>query len=1614
MPLATLNIPPYHDDFFANNVDGKNYIRILFRGGRAVQARELTQLQTAIQSQIDRFGQSIYKEGTAVIDGLASIDNFCSWVKVASFYTGVTADSLLGARVYSDSGPSAQIIGHKIISGTTYLFLKYIGADAATGLISSFTASSVLKLISNASTVATIDSTSYTGNGTRFSINSGVYFIAGNFISVETTNIFELTNNLTGQLFLTVTENVVTATDDNTLYDNAAGSSNYAAPGADRYQIILGLNFIDSVTLAAETTSPHRTHLLTVEDGRVHTLARTEYSNLERTLAQRTFEESGNYTVRPFQLDVREHLDNGTNRGYKTLANGGDESKLAITIEPSVAYVDGYRVELADKKIISINKARNTSEFFDIAQSLSLGNYLYGKFLVTSQAGLDISQIDRVYDIKNSGGTIIGNCRIRLVKRASALYSTYQFFLSDINMTGGNLFSSARSFVYSSSVAITITDIDGNILAGGSAATLYDSSSVKLLFSLPFDAVKTFKPILDIRYQTIRRYMFTPLTSATFVTLSESLNNTIESTSTSDYFITNGNNLLTETDFSISGTSSSRIINFVAPKSGTVTVFAVVTKVHTAADSTSKTLSTTSTDITVTGGVLQARTMTNGVSTIGGLNQEDVFEITSISHSTAGDVTSKYKLYSGQTDEFYCQSYISLKTGETSPVNGTLTVTFKYFTHGSTGDYFNVDSYPTATIGYNAIPSYSGVRLSNTIDFRKKKSLLTSQDQLNAGCTFAAQLSQYLSRIDKVVVSASSEFKVIAGNPAMSPSEPVTPDGHMALHTLVIPAYTFDVKDVIVTFIDNKRYTMRDIGAIDARVRNLEYYTSLSLLEKETTSLDIGARYKNGILVDSFVGHNVGDITNKDYSCAIDSNAKQLRPKASVNNLRLTHSSIVGDAVIVNGLAMKGYYEVDHISQRLASSAENVNPYNVFSWIGSTKLSPSSDEWKDMVRRPDVVINQDGTYDAVVALAESQGVLGTHWNEWTTNWVGKPVKTTTKSALHALKAPDGKLRQKTTVITTRTEQSGRNGSVTTVTPDTVVTPMGDKVVDSSIVPFIRSRKVYFKGEQLKPNTRVYLYFDGSDITAYCTQGSSGDFDANQFYNSTHEVIANESFPYSEVGAGGIGGTSSGVLQTNQNGVIEGYFVIPNNSKLRFRTGERTVRIIDNANDLTTTGTYAEGVYTAAGVINTVQATSISTRVPRFTTTAVSESKTSVITDSTKVTWGDPLAQSFIIGDIPGGIFITSVDLFFKAKDVSIPVSVHIVSCENGIPTQKVIPFSKVTLYPSSVAISNNSTTATKFTFDSPVHLSDGIEYAMVVTSNSDSYLMWVAEIGQTDVASGNRITANPYAGVMFKSQNSSTWTPDQTKDFKFVMRRAQFNAGSTGVVNFNELVPSGTSFSYSLINTIAQQLYFPGAGVNWTLTLADEGGLIRTLDINENLDLERIRSITYPLGASNIKVSATISSTGYLSGIVDLDRISMIFVNNIVNNSSSGETSSSGGSALAKYITRPVVLNNSADRLHIYLALNRPQYTDIKVYVKTTINPDLLVSTSWVEITPYKSIPISSDIEDYTEVQFIAGDDLGEVVGSFTTFTVKIVMLSDTASTSAVPTIKDFRCIASL
>ena len=108
----------------------------------------------------------------------------------------------------------------------------------------------------------------------------------------------------------------------------------------------------------------------------------------------------------------------------------------------------------------------------------------------------------------------------------------------------------------------------------------------------------------------------------------------------------------------------------------------------------------------------------------------------------------------------------------------------------------------------------------------------------------------------------------------------------MQLGQIDLPAYLYNVDDAEISMIDNRRYTMRDIGNIEDRVENLERVTSLSLLELGTESLRIedsegNNRFKSGIFVDDFDDNSLSD-NDLTTASIIDG---ELRPIAFRNTL---------------------------------------------------------------------------------------------------------------------------------------------------------------------------------------------------------------------------------------------------------------------------------------------------------------------------------------------------------------------------------------------------------------------------------------------------------------------------------------------------------------------------------------------------------------------------------------------------------------------------------------------------------------------------------------------------------------------------------------------------------
>ena len=357
----------------------------------------------------------------------------------------------------------------------------------------------------------------------------------------------------------------------------------------------------------------------------------------------------------------------------------------------------------------------------------------------------------------------------------------------------------------------------------------------------------------------------------------------------------------------------------------------------------------------------------------------------------------------------------------------------------------------------------------------------------------------------------------------------------------------------------------------------------------------------------------------------------------------------------------------------------------------------------------------------------------------------------------------------------RTDRMIRTGVTTSVVEEFSET-RADRVVSTNIAQSMRARDITVTGENFKPNTPYFVFFDGINVNAHMTPTSA------------------------TYGMGGA--TSKGTnLRSDNLGAISATFSIPNTDTLSFSTGDKTLKI---TSDSTGAASLSEGEaqYAANGQIRVVQEEITSTRNGRVIVDELSDSRDVAREVRQQVRWVDPLAQSFLV-DKKGGIFVSSVELYFGAKDTALPVSVQIRHMENGFPTQKILPFGDKTLNPSSVNTSADASVATKFTFDSPIYLESGREYCAVVMTNSNVYTSWVSEMGQKDIKTNDFIDQQPYAGSLFKSQNNSTWTPDQMKDLKMTINRCKFTTGSTASVVFENGVLPAEKLQTNPIETVS-------------------------------------------------------------------------------------------------------------------------------------------------------------------------------------------------------------------
>lgn len=748
-----------------------------------------------------------------------------------------------------------------------------------------------------------------------------------------------------------------------------------------------------------------------------------------------------------------------------------------------------------------------------------------------------------------------------------------------------------------------------------------------------------------------------------------------------------------------------------------------------------------------------------------------------------------------------------------------------------------------------------------------------SDEKLPAGFIEANEVEYYLGRIDHLYINKIGEFVTKKGSPSLDPKEPGDRiKNAMKLISIEMPPYVRNLDNIKISRFANRRYTMKDIGKLEDRLANVEYYTQLSLLESETANLFVADgsglnRLKNGFLVDNFTSHSIGQSSHPNYRCSMDMSLGELRPQHFTTNIGLDYEE-VPTKYIKGDTLMLDYTHKVIVDQPFASGVENVNPFAVVSWVGFMVVTPAIDDWVDEVRLPETLTEVEGNYAATAFAMEvdpNTGFAPTEWNAWQTDW----TSTSSSSSSSTVTENSGgspPIRNVTTTSssTTTTTRQSRTGIRPEVTPRVDRNVLGDRVVDIKYAHWKRSRNIQVNAQRLKPNIQVYSFLEGRDINAYSTPKiievnvtSADAFDVgedvfvsgnvgrkfraklkapNNYYTGEEGVgvgpqgtlsinpYTNTSLPanytpnttvlnldlesMNDLGSSEYGGyvltgdtlvgATSGATATvtakkmiaDESGGLHISVFIPDPAEEgnpRWKVGESKLRLTDSATNSFVPGevdSAVNGTYSASGTTFSKQQDVLLVRNAEVVNHNVSESRTLTSTSSSSSTtfggWYDPLAQSFLIEDA-GGAFVSKVDIFFRTKDKTLPVTMQIREMVNGYPGPTVLATMNKT--PSQVNLSDDATAVTSFEFPSPVYLAEQREYCFAILTSSVEYKVWLSEMGQDDL-NGNRISEQPYAGVLFKSQNASTWTANQLQDLKFTLYRAEFDISEQPIIKY--------------------------------------------------------------------------------------------------------------------------------------------------------------------------------------------------------------------------------------
>ena len=943
------------------------------------------------------------------------------------------------------------------------------------------------------------------------------------------------------------------------------------------------------------------------------------------------------------------------------------------------------------------------------------------------------------------------------------------------------------------------------------------------------------------------------------------------------------------------------------------------------------------------------------------------------------------------------------------------------------------------------------------------------------GELYFSYYDHYLSRKDLILLNKDRRFRIVEGKPELDPVEPTYDQvNNLCLYHLDVPAYTEFPQDISYRPCNTQRYTMEDIGDLDKRLTEVEETTSLNAseidsLKKSVSNLESTTEFLVALQNDDLgAGHQGSAVDSNEHNCAIGDGILQPPTSGAFINLDIASADdgVTYDKFTRNVQLTPTTRDQYTVVQTDGNISIRPNPYQKTSFGGYMEISPQGDPGFDVTRAPKVEYNENGASTAWVfnRKKNAPGVVNGFGSE--PNWFANAGYATTEST-----------QNQTTNVRFPTFDKGsaffntltNSASQYNIDPfrqgssfqqltargrlnainfnDLGYTIKRRRFGGSRWKGRLRPRTIFARAKGLKPNTRYYLYIDGKPAGGPGNNLSNA-YDVIDVFGRNRGKA--ETVRLSRVGSvvnltPDASGNVPVILTSNSNGELFAKFVLSIGNAYYVRT-DLQIRFLDvppnqsiqNATSYTQTYYVTDPVGRRRSRRKAARGDFHNKFLPFFFGYGKYYRRLRKTDKSGKLDFLaqggltevsenlDPLNQTFFVDSekYPTGILLSSIDLWFKAKDPNTTVQISLSPIKNNVPeidtifegTNASVNGSDVNTNANGVAVGDY----TRFTFGTPVLLTPG-EYAINVESNSSTDELWGATIGDKGLTgdgtqTNQEVLKQPYVGDLYLAQNNGVRTKDSTKSLVFRVNRAVYQTTETKSFRLacfnNDSVTGGYEVKNALdvtVNTpdaneltvISKDQKDPSEVITYTL-LTDAGiNPVDAVEVQPNEVNKLTKRATLVVDNSTPVLQVTLGTNDEnKSPVVDLDDLSLFASRFELSDDTTGEldpTTPESTKGKCRYIGRRTLLANPGDDIHVEFDGNLPAGTDAKVYVKLLpegkTNFDDQPYTELVKDSTSAQITTTASPGDFYRYRYVVPS--GTTIPKYRVFATKILLTGD-------------------